>query len=157
MLDTPRIVIEIVPGANGEPRRDLVHEAYRTSCGTLVALALNGVGTEAVDRILDDVVPLYPRSIPGVRYVRMQDTPALLSALAHCELIYFHSAELAATALRVCSPDQSIVRLKTSLRERWNFAEPEVDGMPSHKAAAVKPPADGQPGRSRQAHREGAL
>jgi hypothetical protein len=58
-----RAVVEILPGADGEPSEHLLWKTYRASWGGVIALALNGVTIAAVNRVMDRIVPQFPLTI----------------------------------------------------------------------------------------------
>ena len=69
-------VVEIAPSLTGRVPVELIREAYRASRRGTVALVLNGVSSEQVDRALDRIVRRV-RDVAGVVYC----TPATLTPL----------------------------------------------------------------------------
>ncbi|WP_274629299.1 hypothetical protein [Arvimicrobium flavum] len=82
-----RSVVEVVPDATDEPSEQLLWHAYHTSWTGVVALALNGVATTAVDRVMDRIVPYFPLTIPGVVYIDARNDALLAWVLAKSDLV----------------------------------------------------------------------
>jgi hypothetical protein len=72
-----KAVVEIRPGFDGELPQDLLRTIYSASQDGTVALSLTNVAVAAVNKVLDQIVPLFPLTIPGVRYLRTDNTPLL--------------------------------------------------------------------------------
>src|SRR5215204_2753797 len=66
-------LIEISPTADGLLPLELIARAYRTSGRAPVVLVVADEIRDRVERVLDPLVPLMPRSIPGVRYISVAD------------------------------------------------------------------------------------
>lgn len=68
-------VIEVSRDLGDCSFEQLVTSAYLTSRNEPVVLILRGVSPAEVDAVLDPLVALYPRDIPGVRYTRPLTDP----------------------------------------------------------------------------------
>lgn len=93
-----RAAVEVVPARYGKPPEYLLWNAYRASWRGAVALALNGVTVEAVDRVMDEIVPHFPVDIPGVVYIDARNRPLLAWVLDRAELIFGQTNEFRRTA-----------------------------------------------------------
>jgi hypothetical protein len=81
-------VIEISPQADGQLPTELILAAYRASERGPIVFVLRGVTAADIDRILDDLVPLLPVSIPGVKYVDIKNEGAILDAVSEAGMIF---------------------------------------------------------------------
>ena len=88
-----RAVVEIVPTADGKLPECLLWNAYRASRSGVIALALTDVTVEAVNRVMDGIVPHFPLDIPGVVYIDAQNRPLLAWVLDQAELIFGQTNE----------------------------------------------------------------
>lgn len=86
-----RGVVEI-SGRKGRVPAGLVEDCYRASQNGLVALVLRDIPPQAVDRILDPLVPTLPLNIPGVLYIDSRETGRVREALLAAESIFVATA-----------------------------------------------------------------
>ncbi|MFC6487592.1 hypothetical protein [Nitratireductor sp. GCM10026969] len=73
---------------NGHIPSGLIEACYRASQSGLVVLALDGISPQAVNRILDPVVPTLPLDIPGVLYIDAADAARVQEAVFAAERIF---------------------------------------------------------------------
>ena len=107
-----RAVVEVVPAGDGKPPECLLWNAYRASWSGVIALALNSVTIEAVNRVMDGIVPHFPLDIPGVVYIDTQNRPLLAWVLNNADLIFGQTNEF-----RRMAPKTSIVLMPYLLGE----------------------------------------
>ncbi|MEI3855794.1 MULTISPECIES: hypothetical protein [unclassified Ensifer] len=86
-------VIEIM-SSNGRLPAELIEAGYRASQYGLILFVLNNVTPEAVNLVLDPVVPTMPLSIPGVLYIKIGDKQRVHDAVASASIVYFASNAL---------------------------------------------------------------
>lgn len=107
----PWAVVEIGCDTDETARSALIRAAYRSSRSGLVALALRGVTTQSVDRVLDQIVDANDHELKGVVYLNGDDAPALLSAAAMAEIVIASTdgfrTELGARGIIAAGPDET--------------------------------------------------
>lgn len=103
-------VVEIAADLDGRLPDVLLAGAYEASSRGLVVLSFTGVTWEAVNEILDRVVPRFPIDIPGVRYIDTFDRSSLESALCGCNVV-FGDTEVFRNSVTALLPD---IRVQSS-------------------------------------------
>ncbi len=102
--DWPRrlkAIIEIVPGRRGELPETLLRNIYRASQGGVIALALTDVTAAIVNTLMDRIVPLFPLTIPGVRYIDTANRSKLARIICRADVAFGDTVRFRTTALEV--------------------------------------------------------
>lgn len=86
-------VVEVNSTQTGRLQIGLIRDAYRASRRGTVALVLNGVSPEEVDRALDPIVGQV-RDVAGVVYCTRATLSPLLKRSGHSKLAWIGSKEL---------------------------------------------------------------
>jgi hypothetical protein len=103
-LDWPRrlkAVVEIIPGPNCVLPEGLLRNIYCASKGGVIALALTDVTAEVVNKVMDRIVPLFPLSIPGIRYIDTADHSMLACIICRADVAFGDTIEFRRIALEV--------------------------------------------------------
>lgn len=90
-IDWPRrlkAVVEIVPVHDGTLPKNLLRTVYRASQGGVIALALTDVTAAVVDKVMDDIVPLFPLNIPGIRYIDTENQSMLARIICRADVAF---------------------------------------------------------------------
>lgn len=93
-------VVEIDSSQTGRLPVGLIREAYRASRRGTVALVLNGVSPEQVDRALDPIVSRL-RGVAGVVYCTRATLTPLLRTCGQSKVLWIGSEELAVELAKV--------------------------------------------------------
>ena len=101
------VVVEIASNGRGLPA-GLIQSAYRASQAGLVGLVLNEVDPRAVNHILDPLVPLIPLTIPGVRYLKINDHACVREAVLSARMVFVATREFHTSVIGL-GIDQSLV------------------------------------------------
>lgn len=94
-----RAVIEVTSVHERNQSAQLIRCAYRASQTGLVALVLNGVDARAVDRVLDPIVPFLSLTIPGVRYLSIDDDALVQEAVLSASYVFVATKRFRSAAL----------------------------------------------------------
>jgi hypothetical protein len=103
-LDWPRrlkAVVEIIPGPNRVLPEDLLRNIYCASQGGVIALALTDVTAAIVNTVMDRIVPLFPLSIPGIRYIDTANPSALARIICRADIAFGDTVQFRRIALEV--------------------------------------------------------
>jgi hypothetical protein len=102
--DWPRrlqAVIEIVPGRGGDLPVDLLRNIYRASQGGVIALALTDVTAAIVNTVMDRIVPLFPLTIPGIRYIDTANRSMLARIIYRADVVFGDTVQFRRTAVEI--------------------------------------------------------
>lgn len=103
-LDWPRrlkAVVEIIPGPNCVLPESLLRNIYRASQGGVIALALTDVTAAIVNKVMDRIVPLFPLSIPGIRYIDTANHSMLARIIRRADAAFGDTIQFRRIALEV--------------------------------------------------------
>jgi hypothetical protein len=103
-LDWPRrlkAVVEIIPGPNCVLPESLLRNIYCASQGGVIALALTDVTAAIVNKVMDRIVPLFPLSIPGIRYIDTANRSMLARIICRADVAFGDTVQFRTAALEV--------------------------------------------------------
>lgn len=135
--DWPRrlkAIVEIVPARRGELPENLLRNIYRASQGGVIALALTHVTAAIVNKVMDRIVPLFPLTIPGIRYIDTANRSLLARIICRADAAFGDTAQFRRTALEV--------GFEPPLPFSWQFgADGGWPAAPPARAASRRRPA----------------
>lgn len=139
-MDTPDLaaIVEVMADSGGSLPVSLIHQAYRASRSGPIALVLNGVSPQAIDRVLDDVVAT-AGEVHGLLYCNPQRAMALASRLAAQGLAVASTEPLrnvlASRHARLVPPAEALRLLATLSADRDRPAAPRSSPSPRRAGA----------------------
>lgn len=126
-------VVEIAPTEEGKPPENLIRCAYRASQTGSVAFILNGIAPQAVDLVLDPIVPGLPLAIPGVLYLQIQDDVRVHDAVRSAQIVFVATDQFRETSYGLRTDRDSIRPVDSALA----WLNPPVS-LPRTRARRVK-------------------
>jgi hypothetical protein len=134
--DWPRrlqAVIEIVPGRGGDLPENLLRNIYRASQGGVIALALTDVTAAIVNKVMDRIVPLFPLTIPGIRYIDTANRSMLARIIYRADVAFGDTVQFRRTAVEV--------GFEPPLPFSWQFGADDGRPMAPPACASRRPQA----------------